>query len=64
MKWIKLKNNTKVWILLNYNEQNQKEEGIIILTPSHMPSRLPIPLAQLKVGNNSEKLKNELRQLL
>ena len=29
-----------------------------------MPSRLPIPLAQLKVGNNSEKLKNELRQLL
>ena len=53
-----------MWILLNYNEQNQKEEGIIILTPSHMPSRLPIPLAQLKVGNNSEKLKNELRQLL
>ena len=29
-----------------------------------MPSRLPITLAQLKVGNNSEKLKNEIRQLL
>ena len=26
--------------------------------------RLPISLAQLKVGNNSEKLKNEIRQLL
>ena len=28
-----------------------------------MLSRLPISLAQLKVGNNSEKLKNEIRQL-
>ena len=29
-----------------------------------MFSRLPIALAQLKAGNNSEKLKNEIRQLL
>ena len=29
-----------------------------------MLSRLTISLAQLKVGNNSEKLKNEIRQLL
>ena len=29
-----------------------------------MHSRLPITLAQLKAGNNSEKLKNEIRQLL
>ena len=29
-----------------------------------MLSKLPITLAQLKVGNNSEKLKNEIRQLL
>ena len=29
-----------------------------------MLSRLPITLAQLKVGNNSGKLKNEIRQLL
>ena len=29
-----------------------------------MLSRLLITLAQLKVGNNSEKLKNEVRQLL
>ena len=29
-----------------------------------MLSRLPISLAQLKAGNNSEKLKNEIRQLL
>ena len=29
-----------------------------------MLSRLPISLAQLKTGNNSKKLKNEIRQLL
>ena len=29
-----------------------------------MLSRLPISLAQLKAGNNSEKLKNEIRQIL
>ena len=29
-----------------------------------MLSRLPISLARLKVGNNSEKFKNEIRQLL
>ena len=28
-----------------------------------MFSRLPISLAQLKAGNNSEKLKNEIRQI-
>ena len=35
-----------------------------ILTPNQMLSRLPIALAQLKAGNNSDKLKNEIRQLL
>ena len=29
-----------------------------------MLNRLPISLAQLKAGNNSEKLKNEIRQFL
>ena len=39
-------------------------EGLKILTPNQMLSRLPISLAQLKAGNNSEKLKNEIRHLL
>ena len=39
-------------------------EGLKILTPNQMLSRLTISLAQLKAGNNSEKLKNEIRQLL
>ena len=44
--------------------RNKKGQGIKILTPEQMVSRLPIFLAQLKAGNNSEKLKNEIRQLL
>ena len=50
--------------ILKFNEQNQQGKGIKILTPNQMLSRLPITLAQLKAGNNSEKLKNEIRQLL
>ena len=41
-----------------------KGHGLKILTPQHMLSRLPISLAQSKAGNNSQKLKNEIRQLL
>ena len=44
--------------------QNQEGQGLRILTLQKMLSRLPISLAQLKDGNNSEKLKNEIRQLL
>ena len=50
--------------ILKFNKQNQKGKGLKILTPNQMLSRLPITLAQLKAGNNSEKLKNEIRQLL
>ena len=50
--------------ILKFNEQNQQGKGLKILTPNQMLSRLPITLAQLKAGNNSEKLKNEIRQLL
>ena len=44
--------------------RNQTGKGLKILTPNQMLSRLSITLAQLKAGNNSEKLKNEIRQLL
>ena len=43
---------------------NQEERRLKILTPDQKLSRLPITLAQLKAENNSEKLKNEIRQLL
>ena len=51
--------------ILEINKINQqKGQGIKILTPNQMLSRSPITLVQLKAGNNSEKLKNEIRQLL
>ena len=50
--------------ILEFNRQNQEGERLKILTPEQMLSRLPVSLAQLKAGNNSEKLKNEIRQLL
>ena len=50
--------------ILKFNKQKQSGESIKILTPNQMLSRLPISLAQLKAGNNSEKLKNKIRQLL
>ena len=46
------------------NKQNQIGQWLKILTPNQMLSRLPISLAQLNAGNNSEKLKNEIKQLL
>ena len=45
-------------------ESASRGEGLKILTKYRMLSRLSISLAQLKAGNNSEKLKNEIRQLL
>ena len=52
--------------ILNFNNKIKKQsgQGFKILTSNQMLSRLPITLAQLKAGNNSEKLKNEIRQLL
>ena len=42
----------------------QQGQGLKILTPKQMITRLPILLAQLKAGNNSQKLKNEIRQIV
>ena len=50
--------------ILEFNDKIQSGQGIKIRTPNQMLSRLPISLAQLKAGNNSEKLKNEIRQIL
>ena len=49
--------------ILEFNRQ-QSGQGLKILTPDQMLNRLPISLAQLNAGNNSEKLKNKIRQLL
>ena len=52
--------------ILDFNKEIQKQQGsgLKMLPPNQMLSRLPISLAQLKAENNSEKLKNEIRQIL
>ena len=44
--------------------RKHKGQGLKILTPKQMLSRLPICLAQLRAGNNFVQLKNEIRHLL
>ena len=50
----------------NYNskENETKGTGLKILTPKQMLQRLSIALAQVKAGNNSENLLNEIRQIV
>ena len=43
---------------------HQTGQHLKILTSNQILNRLPISLAQLNAGNNSEKLKNEIGQLL
>ena len=51
-------------------EPQESQEGtgatemLKILTPNQMLKRLPIALAQVKAGNNSESLLNEIRQIV
>ena len=46
-------------------KQNEtKGSGLKILTLKQMLQRLPIAFAQVKAGNNSENLLNEIRQIV
>ena len=49
--------------ILDFNKQ-QKDKEIKILTPKQMLQRLPIALAQIKAGNTSENVLNEIRQII
>ena len=45
-------------------EEVREGKGLKILTPNKLLTRLTIILAQINAGNNSNKLKNEFRQIL
>ena len=52
-------------IILNPEELKQsKQIKRKILTPKQMLQRLPIALGQIKAGNNSESLLNEIKQIV
>ena len=44
--------------------ENREGKGLKILTPRQMLQRLPIALTQVKAGNNSKSLLNEIRQIV
>ena len=46
------------------SEAKIKATGLKLLTPKQMLQRLPIALAQIKAGNNSDGLLNEIRQIV
>ena len=50
----------------NYDtgKNEAKGTGLKVLTPKQLLQRLPIALAQVKAGNNSESLLNEIRQIV
>ena len=45
-------------------DRSTKRTGLKTLTPKQMLQRLPIALAQVKAGNNSESVLNEIRQIV
>ena len=54
--------------IFQVSKESQEGEGankmLKILTPNQILKRLPIALAQIKTGNNSESLLNEIRQIV
>ena len=49
--------------IMEFNKK-QKDKGLKTLTPKQMLQRLPIVLAQVKTGNTSENLLNEIKQII
>ena len=50
--------------IFQVSKESQEGEGFKILTPNQMLKRLPIALAQVKAGNNSASLLNEIREIV
>ena len=48
----------------NIYDSKREGTGLEILTPKQMLQRLPIALTQIKAGNNSQSLLNEIRQIV
>ena len=51
-------------MILEAKKQAREQEGTGLKIPNQMLKRLPIALAQVKAGNNSESLLIEIRQIV
>ena len=56
--------NDSTWMVSDAKYKSIHGEGLKILTPKQKLKRLPIALAQLKAGNTSENLLNQIRQII
>ena len=56
----------KIYLTCRKGDEEEVKEvkGLKILTPNKLLTRLPILLARIKAGNNSYKLKNEIKKIL
>ena len=59
-----LKDVVDLYNLKSGSDMSKMGEGLKILTKKQMLNHLPIYFAQIQAGNNSKKLKNEVRQIL
>ena len=60
---IKFSDDQSLMALAAKNKSKNEGKGLKILTPKQLLQRLPIALAQVKAGNNSETLLNEIKQI-
>ena len=51
-------------MILEAKRKATERKGLKILTPKQMPQRLTIALGQMKAGNNSQSLLNEIMQIV
>ena len=68
LKYMKEQEKERVRFTDDYDSSgsglNEKVKGLKIITNKQMLNRLPILLAQIQAANDSNKLKNEIRQIL
>ena len=63
-KVVNMFNNYAKNVSKSIHEAKREGKGLEILTSNQMFKRLPIALAEIKAGNNSESLLNEMRQIV
>ena len=61
---IKFSDDQSLMAFAAKNKSKNEGKGLKILTPKQLLQRLPIALAQVKAGNNSETLLNEIKQIV
>ena len=58
---VKLEPEETIAERIKLNPQIKTRKGLEILTPNKLLTRYPVLLSQIKAGNNSYKLKNEIK---